>query len=113
MTDESRPLPETYTDFVARFPELAETHTRANRSVVEGGPLDEATCELLKIAICLGAGLESALKSHVRRARSQGASVEAIEQAIALGMTSLGWSRTVAGWKWAHDQMARDAHPDR
>jgi 4-carboxymuconolactone decarboxylase len=102
-------LPQTYRDFVARFPVLAESHRAANRSVVEGGPLDERTCELIKIALCLGAGLESATKAHVRRAVGHGASVEELEQVIALGMTSLGWSRTVAGWRWAHDQLARDA----
>jgi 4-carboxymuconolactone decarboxylase len=102
-------LPPTYLAFVERFPMLAESHATANRSVVEGGPLDEKTCELVKIAICLGAGLESALKAHVRRSRQAGASMDEIEQVVALGMTTLGWSRTVAGWKWAHDQVARDA----
>ena len=108
MTDSER-LPSTYVAFVERFPALAESHQAANRSVVEEGPLDEVTCELIKIAICMGAGLESATKAHVRRASTQGASFEAIEQTIALGMTSLGWSRTVAAWKWARDQMERDA----
>jgi 4-carboxymuconolactone decarboxylase len=106
---DSEALPPTYLAFVDRFPALAESHAVANRSVVDGGPLDERTCELVKIAICLGAGLESALKAHVRRARGQGASMDEVEQVIALGMTTLGWSRTVAGWKWAHDQVARDA----
>lgn len=116
MTDPAQPepeeLPATYRAFVERFPVLAESHTTANRSVVEGGPLDEKSCEFVKIALCLGAGLESALKAHVRRARALGASMDEIEQVVALGMTTLGWSRTVAGWKWAHDQERRDA-PDR
>lgn len=102
-------LAQTDRDFVARFPVLAESHRAANRSVVESGPLDERTCELIKIAICLGAGLESATKVHVHRAIGHGASVEEIEQVMALGLTAVGWSRTVAGWRWAHDQIARDA----
>ena len=102
-------LPQTYLDFAARFPDLADAHTAANRSVVEGGPLDERVCELIKIGISLGAGLESALKSHVKRARRSGATVEEIEQSIVLGMTTSGWARTVAAWRWAHDQFERDA----
>lgn len=105
-------MPATYLAFVERFPALAESHAAANRSVVEGGPLDEKSCELVKIALCLGAGLESALKAHVRRARALGGTMQEIEQVVALGMTTLGWSRTVAGWKWAHDQERRDA-PER
>ena len=101
-------LPSTYLAFASRFPELAESHAAANQSVVDGGPLDERQCELIKIGICLGAGLESALKSHVRRARRHGASVEEIEQAVALGMTTTGWARTVAAWQWVHEQIERD-----
>ena len=110
MTADSQDrLPSTYVAFAARFPGLAESHAAANQSVIDGGPLDERQCELIKIGICLGAGLESALKSHVRRALRHGASVEEVEQAVALGMTTSGWARTVAAWRWVHDQIERDA----
>lgn len=102
-------LPDTYLQFVARFPELAAAHTAATEAVLAGGPLDARSCELIKIGICLGGGLESALKSHVRGARRAGASVEEIEQAISLGMTTTGWARTVAAWRWMQDQIERDA----
>jgi alkylhydroperoxidase/carboxymuconolactone decarboxylase family protein YurZ len=65
-------------------------------------------CELIKIGICLGAGLESATKSHVRRARQQGATEIEVEQAILLGMNTCGFPRTVAAWRWARDQIEFD-----
>jgi len=101
-------LPGTFRQFSARFPELAACHERVAEAVNAEGHLDEKTRELVKIGICVGGGLESALRSHVRRATSAGASVGEIEQAIVLGMNTVGFPRTVAAWRWAHEQFERD-----
>lgn len=104
MKESSRPggnAPDAYQDFIARFPELGEAHERIARAASAAGPLDAKTRSLVKIGICLGAGLESAIKSHVRRALENGASEAEIEQAILLGMNTCGLPRTVAAWSWA------------
>lgn len=101
--------PKTFQKFVARYPALGEAHQRVGREVESLGPLDARQCALVKIGITLGAGLESALRSHVRRALESGASHEEIEQAILLGMNTVGFPRTVAAWSWAHQQFDRDA----
>ena len=101
-------LPGTFKAFVKRFPALAEAHEIATDGAYDAGPLDRKTCQLIKIGIALGAGLESAVKAHVRRAFEAGASKEEIEQAIVLAMTTCGFPRTVAGWRWALDQIERD-----
>jgi 4-carboxymuconolactone decarboxylase len=104
MTESSRPggnVPDAYKDFITRFPELGEAHERIARAASAAGPLDAKTRSLVKIGICLGAGLESAIKSHVRRALESGASEAEIEQAILLGMNTCGLPRTVAAWSWA------------
>ena len=106
--DNTQP-PKTFRDFVARFPVLGEAHQRLGREVESLGPLDTKECALIKIGISLGAGLESALRSHVRRATRAGASREEIEQAILLGMNTVGFPRTVAAWSWANQQFERDA----
>lgn len=103
-TGASRPpakLPGTYLRFAERFPELAEAHRAMTAAAEQTGPLDRRTCELIRIGIALGAGQESSFHSHVRRAIEQGASREEVEQAIVLSMTTCGFSRAVAGWKWA------------
>jgi 4-carboxymuconolactone decarboxylase len=99
-------VPGTFQEFVARFPELGETHERIAQAVAAAGPLDGRTMSLVKIGICLGAGLETAVKSHVRRALEQGASEAEIEQAILLGMNTCGFPRTVAAWSWARQELA-------
>lgn len=104
-------LPRTFRAFVAKFPEVSQAHEKIAQAVDRLGPLDRKTCELVKIGISLGAGLESATKSHVRRALEQGASVAEIEQTILLGMNTRGFPATVAAWQWAWEQINRD-QPD-
>lgn len=106
MADEK--LPATFKQFVARFPELSESHSDMAKAADQVGPLDAKTRELIKIGISLGAGLESATKSHVRRAAGHGASTEEMEQAIMLGMTTCGFPKTVAAWWWMQAQLERD-----
>jgi alkylhydroperoxidase/carboxymuconolactone decarboxylase family protein YurZ len=105
-------LPGTFKRFAARFPELVAAHEQIAKAVDGLGELDELTSELVKIGICLGAGLESALRAHVRKAVQAGASVEQIEHALMLGMNTCGFPRTVAAWSWAHEQFDRDAQQD-
>lgn len=100
-------VPQTFKDFITKYPALGEAHERIARAVEKAGPLDEKTCALVKIGICIGAGLDSALRSHVRRAMQAGASETEIEQAILLAMNTCGLPRTVAAWSWAHEQFAR------
>lgn len=105
----SSPVPNTFKKFIVKFPELARAHERVAKAVEVAGPLDAKTLALIKIGICVGAGLESALRSHVRRARQHRASEAEIEQAILLAMNTVGFPRTVAAWSWAHEQFNRDA----
>jgi alkylhydroperoxidase/carboxymuconolactone decarboxylase family protein YurZ len=101
-------LPGTFKAFVARFPELGRAHQEIGRAAEAAGPLSPKVCALIKIGICVGAGLESALRSHTRRAMEAGASEAEVEQAIVLGMNTVGFPRTVAAWSWAQVQFARD-----
>ncbi len=100
-------LPGTYKAFIAKFPALGEAHEQIAKTVDVAGPLDRKTCELIKIGLSAGAGLESAVRSHVRRAMQEGATEAEIEQAILLAMNTLGFPRTVAAWSWARQQFER------
>ena len=102
-------MPTAFCSFIARFPELGAAHESVARAADAAGPLDAKTCSLIKIGLSIGAGLESAVKSHVRRALQNGATLEEIEQAILLTMNTCGFPRTVAAWTWAQEQFARGA----
>jgi alkylhydroperoxidase/carboxymuconolactone decarboxylase family protein YurZ len=98
-------LPSTFNAFRGTYPQLVALHEETARVVDRLGPLDRRTCELIKIGICLGGGLESALRSHVRRALEHDATWPEIEQVLLLGMNTCGFPRTVAAWQWATDQV--------
>ncbi len=100
-------VPGTFKAFITRFPEIGKAHESVARAAQTAGPMDKKNCELVKIGISLGAGLESALKSHVRRAVEAGASQSEVEQAILLGMNTVGFPRTVGAWSWAREQFER------
>ena len=108
QADPNQKLPGTYKRFVSKFPAIGEAHENVARAVDDMGPLDRKMCELIKIGISLGAGLESATKSHTRRALEAGATETEIEQAILLGINTRGFPQTVAAWQWAQDQIERN-----
>lgn len=101
-------LPGTFREFVARFPKLGEAHEQIARAVASAGPLDAKTCELIKIGLSVGANLESAVRSHVRRALHHGATEAEIEQTILLSYNTCGWPTMVAAWQWAREQFERE-----
>jgi 4-carboxymuconolactone decarboxylase len=107
--DAHEQLPATFRTFVEKYPAFAEAHDANAKAEYAVGPLDEKMCELIKIGICVGAELESALRSHVRKAMQRGATKEEIEQAILLAMNTCGWPRAVAAWRWAEIQFERGA----
>ena len=108
-TDDPQPqkLPGTYKEFVARFPKLGQAHEDIAKACESYGPLDRKTCELIKVGLSVGAGLETATRSHVRRAMQQGASEQEIEQAVLLAYNTCGFPRMVMGWQWARQQIER------
>ena len=100
-------LPKTYKDFVSKFPAVGEAHERIAKAADSAGPLDRKTCELIKIGLSIGAGLETATRSHVRRALQHGATESEIEQAVLLAYNTCGFPRMVMAWQWARQQIER------
>jgi alkylhydroperoxidase/carboxymuconolactone decarboxylase family protein YurZ len=101
-------LPGLYRELMVRYPELAAAHDQMGQAAEACGPLDAKSLALVKIGMAVGAGLESAVRSHVRRAGEMGIAQEEITQAIFQGMTTLGFPRTMAAWNWAKVQWERD-----
>ena len=100
-------LPGTFKQFVTKFPKLGDAHEAIAQAVESYGPLDRKTIELIKIGLAVGAGLETATRSHVRRALQHGATEAEIEQAVLLAYNTCGWPRMVMAWRWAREQTER------
>lgn len=102
---EGEKLPDKFKQFIARYPELGEAHARIGQFCQQAGPLDRKTIELVKIGISIGAGLETATRSHVRQALRHGASESELEQIALLAYNTCGWPRMMMGWMWIQQQL--------
>lgn len=107
--DRDPKLPGTYRRLAEQFPDIVAAHDQMSEAADHAGPLDARTQSLVKIGMCVGAGLESALRSHVRRAMQHGVTQAEIEHAIMLGMTTCGFPATTRAWSWANIQFDREA----
>jgi alkylhydroperoxidase/carboxymuconolactone decarboxylase family protein YurZ len=110
-SDDPQPdkLPNTFKQFVSKYPKLGAAHEDIGKAVESYGPLDRKTLQLIKIGISVGAGLETATRSHVRQALQHGATAAEIEQAVLLAYNTIGWPRMIAAWTWARQQIERGA----
>ncbi|HXG09490.1 MAG TPA: carboxymuconolactone decarboxylase family protein [Gemmataceae bacterium] len=94
--------PETYQEFVRRYPKIGQAW-EAIAEAGQEGPLDSKTVRLLKLALAIGALREGAVHSNTRRALAQGISRQEIEQVIALAAGTIGLPATVAVFSWIKD----------
>lgn len=106
-------VPATFKEFVTKYPALGLAHEGIAKAVDSVGPIDARTLALIKVGICVGAGLESALRSHVRRAIGHGATRAEVDRTILLGINTVGFPRTVAAWRWARQTTRKSNRPDR
>ncbi len=98
--------PETYQQFVTRYPKIAQAWESIAVAGREG-PLDEKTVRLIKLGIALGAMREGAVHANVRKALALGISPLEIEQVLALTAGTLGLPAAVAVYSWVQDTMGK------
>src|ERR687891_69478 len=93
-------LPDVYQHFERAFPHIHSAHQDLAKACYEGGPLDERAARLVKLGIALGAQAEGAVRSHARRALSEGESREEVRHVGLLALTTIGFPHTIAGLRW-------------
>ena len=98
-------LPKTFQKITDEYPEVWEAHNQLAKACAEAGPLQRKTVELIKIGICVGAGLETATQRHAIMAIENGATKDEVYQAVLMAMTTVGHPRAVAGWKWVNSAL--------
>jgi 4-carboxymuconolactone decarboxylase len=95
-------LPEIYSSFRERFPEVSR-NLDALAASANAGTLDERTSRLVKLGIAIGAMAEGAVRSNARRALEAGASPEDLFHVVALTVTTRGFPAAVAAYSWIED----------
>jgi alkylhydroperoxidase/carboxymuconolactone decarboxylase family protein YurZ len=101
-------LPSAYKRFAAAQPRIVEAYEQLSQATLAEGPLDRKTAELVKIGMTVGARLEGATHSHVRRAREAGASADEIRHAVRLAVTTLGFPSMMTALGWVDDVLAAE-----
>ena len=96
-------LPSAYRRFTTDHPKIGEAYERLSDAVLGEGPLARKEAELVKIGIAVGARLEGAVHSHVRRARDAGASADEIRHAVRLALTTIGFPGMMAALSWTNE----------
>ncbi len=102
-------LPEPFQRFRQEQPAVARAYDALGEACAQAGPLDGRTRELVKLGLAVGARLEGAVHSHVRRALEAGASPAEIRHVIALAAPTLGFPTTVAVATWVDDVLRPEA----
>ena len=104
-------LPGAFEQFTRDFPEVFKCYDAMGRAAHEAGPLDAKSRELVKRGLTIGARLEGATHSHVRKALQAGASPVEVRHAAVLALSTLGLPTTVMALTWVDDVL--DGRPHR
>ena len=81
-----------FSQFKAEFPEIHEKHEALGKEVHEnGGPLDEKSRWLIKIAISGACNHKRALETHIRKAKAAGVGEAEIKHALVLLIPTAGF----------------------
>jgi len=93
-------LPENVVRFKSNHEEIWSAFEQMGKACHQGGPLDEKTRRLIKVAIAVGAGLEGATHSAVRHAKESGATQAELEQIAILAITTIGFPPAMRALMW-------------
>ncbi len=96
-------LPAAFLQFINRFPKLGKAWDMMREAEAEAGPLDEKTRRLVKLAIAAANEAEGATHSAARKARRAGASLEEMEQVVALAASTVGLPKAVKIYRWIRE----------
>ncbi|MFO0851237.1 MAG: carboxymuconolactone decarboxylase family protein [Gemmataceae bacterium] len=102
--------PDTFVEFIGRFPELGRAWETA-RQAERAGPLDDRTRRLVKLAVAVGGRAEGAVHSAARKALAAGATADEIYQVVALASSTIGFPNAVAAFSWVRDVLNGAAGP--
>ncbi len=84
-------------------PGIWTAYEALGRACGDGGPLDEPTRRLVKLALAIGAGLEGAVHSHVRRGLADGLTPEQLKHVALLAIPTLGFATASRAVTWIED----------
>jgi len=101
-----RDIPKRFVQFTNEYPEIARAYEQLGAACHLAGPLPKKERALIKLGISVGAWLEGAVHSHVRKALEAGASAQEIRHTALLALPTIGFPSTMAVLTWIDDVLA-------
>ena len=98
-----RAIPKRFADFTENYPEIARAYEQLGTACHLAGPIGKKERALIKLGIAIGAWLEGAVHSHVRKALEAGATPAEIRHAALLALPTIGFPATMAVLTWIDD----------
>jgi 4-carboxymuconolactone decarboxylase len=96
-------IPKRFLKFGDDYPEVAKAYEAMGDAVHSAGPLDPKTRALVKLGISVGARLEGAVHSHVRKALAAGVTAEELRHVALLSLPTIGLPSMMAAMSWIDD----------
>lgn len=92
--------PKHYQKLQASHPEVIAAAEALGKAAQEAGPLEQKTLHLIQLAASVVLRSEGAVRSHGRRAREAGATVEEIRHAVLALTATIGFPTVAAALDW-------------
>lgn len=90
--------------FSQRYPEVGAAFAALGQACHEkGGPLDEKSRRLAKLALAIGSQHEGAVHSATRHALEAGVTPDELMHVAILAITTIGWPGAYAAMTWIAD----------
>ena len=99
----AKQLPKAANEFRKHHPNVWKAFNELGDRCHKGGPLDEKSRRLVKLALAIGAGLEGATHSAVRNARKSGIAPKEMDHVALLAITTLGLPAATRAMTWIGD----------
>lgn len=96
-------IPKRFKKFTKDYHEVASAYETLGDAVHAAGPLDPRTRALIKLSISIGARLEGAVHSHVRKALNAGVKPDELRHAALLSLPTIGLPSMMAALSWIDD----------
>lgn len=98
--------------FIENHAEVYERYQAYGKSIDEdGGPLDEKTRRLIKVAISATIQNEYSLTTHIRKAIKSGCTMKEIEHAILLVAPTVGFPATMKALIAVREELGEETNP--
>jgi len=101
-------VPNRFTRFKETYPTIGQAYEDLSDAVAEAGPLDAKTRALVKLGIAVGARMEGAVHSHVRKALEAGCSADEIKHAVLQATTTIGFPNMMAAYSWTEGVLEKE-----